>query len=81
MVFKIGVLKNFAIFTEEHMRLSLLLIKLNAFRPVNLCKKNSNTDFFHVNVGNCFRAPFFIEHFWWLLFYLINSFLKQGAIV
>ena len=43
MFFKIGVLKNFAIFTEKHLRWSLLLIKLKAFRPVTLLKRDSFT--------------------------------------
>ena len=40
MLFKIGVLKNFAIFMEKDLCWSLLLIKLQAFRcfPVNIAK-------------------------------------------
>ena len=40
MFFKIGVLKNFAIFREKHLCWCMLLIKLQAFRrfPVNIAK-------------------------------------------
>ena len=55
MFFKISVLKNFAIFTGKHLRWSLFLIKLQAFRcsPVNTAKFS--------------RAAVFIEHLRWLL--------------
>ena len=39
MFFKIGVLKIFASFTEEHLRWSLFLVKLQAWRPVALLKE------------------------------------------
>ena len=42
MSFKIGVLKNFPI----HLCWSLFLIKLPAFRPSNLLKRDSNTGVF-----------------------------------
>ena len=38
----IDVLKNFAIFTGKHLYWSLILIKLQAFRPVTLLKSDSN---------------------------------------
>ena len=40
MFFKIGVLKNFAMFTGKHLCWSLFLIKMQAFRcfPVNIAK-------------------------------------------
>ena len=50
MFFKIGVLKNFAIFTGKHLCWSLFLIKWQAFR----C--------FPENIGKFLRAAFFIEH-------------------
>ena len=58
--FKIGVLKNFAIFTGKHLCWSLFLIlffktKRKAFR----C--------FPVNIAKLLRAAFFIGHFRWLL--------------
>ena len=70
MFFKIGVLKNFAIFTGKHLRWSLFLIKLQAFRcsPVNTAKFS--------------RAAVFIEHLRWLLlqmFCFILYFQKDVA--
>ena len=46
MFFKLGVLKNFAIFTRKHSYRSLLLIKLQAFKPATLLKRDSNTGAF-----------------------------------
>ena len=43
MSFKIGVLINFAIFTEKHMCWSLILIKLQGFRPTIIVKRDSDT--------------------------------------
>ena len=40
------VLKNFAIFTGKHLRWSLSLIKLQAFSPAALLKRDSNTGVF-----------------------------------
>ena len=55
MFFKIGTLKNFAIFTGKHLTPSLFLIKLQAFR----C--------FPVNIAKLLRVAFFIVHLQWLL--------------
>ena len=55
MFFKIGALKNFAIFTGKHLCWSLFLIKLQAFR----C--------FPMNIAKFLRAAFFIENFHCLL--------------
>ena len=50
MFFKIGVLKNFAIFTGKHLCQSLFLTKLQAylqaFRPVTLLEKTPTQVFF-----------------------------------
>ena len=46
MFFTIGVLKNFAIFTEKHLCWSLFLIKLQALRPATLLKRNSDKGVF-----------------------------------
>ena len=43
MFFKISVLKNVINLTGKHLRCSLFLIKLKAFRPVTLLKRDSNT--------------------------------------
>ena len=57
--FKIGVLKNFAVFTGKHcsLRWGLSLIKLQAFRP--LLKRDSNTGVF----------LWILQTFWEQLFY------------
>ena len=39
MFFKIDIFKKFANFTENYLRLSLFLTKLQAFRPATLLKK------------------------------------------
>ena len=44
-------LKNFAIFKGKHLYWSLFLIKLQAFRPVNIAK------YFAVNIAKFLRAP------------------------
>ena len=43
MFCKIGVYKNFAIFTEKHMCWSLLLIKLQDWMPAFSLRRDSNT--------------------------------------
>ena len=44
MFFKIDAFKNFAIFIGgEHLSWSLFLTKLQAFMPVTLLKRDSNT--------------------------------------
>ena len=55
--FKIGALKNFAIFTGEHLYWSLLLIKLQ--RLQHRC--------YPVNIAQFSKTAFFIEHLQWLL--------------
>ena len=44
MFFKIGVFKNFTIFTGKHLCWSLFLMM--SFRPANLLKRNFNTGVF-----------------------------------
>ena len=61
MFFKIDVLKNFANFTGEHLYWGLFSIKLQAFRPATLLKRDSNTVVFLWNLRN------FSEHLHWLL--------------
>ena len=46
MFFKMDVLKNFGIFTEKHLCLSLFLIKFQAWRAATLLKRDSNTGIF-----------------------------------
>ena len=44
--YKKGVVKNFAIFTEKHLCWSLFLIKLQAYRPATLLKRDYNEEVF-----------------------------------
>ena len=46
MFFKIGVLKNFAIFTRKHLCWSLFLTKLQTCGPATELKSNSSTGIF-----------------------------------
>ena len=46
MFLRIGVLKNFAIFTGKHLCWNLLLIKSQGWRPATLLKRDSNTGVF-----------------------------------
>ena len=46
MFFKIGVLKNFAMFTGNHLCWNFFLIKLQPWRPATLLKRDSNTGAF-----------------------------------
>ena len=50
MFFVIGVLKNFANFTGEHLCWSLFFIKLQAWTPAALLKRDSNTGVFLWNL-------------------------------
>ena len=60
MFFEIGVLKNFAIFTEENLCWSLLLIKLQAFRPTQVfsceyCEIFENSFFYRTPLVLAFK--------------------------
>ena len=63
-VFQRGVLKNFAILIRKHLCWSLFLIRLQAFRPATLLKRDTLKQMFFCNF---LRAAFLIEHLWWLL--------------
>ena len=56
---KIGVLKNFAIFTGKYLCWSFLLIKLQAFR---LVIRDFNTGVFLWILQSLYKQHFFIEH-------------------
>ena len=66
MFFKIVSLKNLAIVTGKHLCWGLFLIKLQAFRPETLFKKDSNTG---VSCQYCkiFKSSNLIKQLWWLL--------------
>ena len=53
----LGVLKNFTIFTENHLCWSLFLIKLHTWRPATLSKRLLHRCF-PVNIVNFLRAAF-----------------------
>ena len=61
MLFKIVVLKNFAIFKGKHIWWSLFLIKLQIFRPETLLKRDFDRGVFLWILRN-FKKSFFIEH-------------------
>ena len=52
MFFETGVLKSFAIFIGKHLRWSLFLIKLQAWRPSILLKKDFQHWHFPENIAN-----------------------------
>ena len=66
MFFKVGSLKNFAIFTGKHLCWSLFLIKLQAW-ACNFVKKRLQRRCFPENIATSFTTTFLIEHLWWLL--------------
>ena len=60
MFFKIGVLKNFAIFTGKHLCWSLFLIKLiKGLKSCNFIKKRLQHRFFPVNIAKFLSTAFF----------------------
>ena len=68
MLFKIGVLKNFSIFTRKHLCWILFLIKLQAWRPSFLLKKRLQHRFFPVNIAKFLRTAFLSNPFCSLYF-------------
>ena len=61
MYFRIGALKDFAMFTEKHLCWSLYLITVQAWMPVTLLRRDS------VKFAKFLRTPIFTEHIQWLL--------------
>ena len=59
MFFKIGVLKNFAIFTRKHLCWNLFVIQLQSSSPATILKSNSSTGVF------LWTLPNFKEHLFW----------------
>ena len=75
MFFRIGVLKNFAMFTGKNLCWSLFLIKLQAWKPAILFKRDSKIGIFLWNLEKFFlRTPFFTEHIRWLLLKISHEF-------
>ena len=57
LFFKIGALKNFAIFTGKSLYCTYFLIKLQAWKTAVLLKRDSNTANFLVNIAKFLRTP------------------------
>ena len=72
---KIGVLKNFVVFTGKHLCWSLIPIKLQNWRPATLLKRDLTQRHFPVNITKFLRTVFSNEHLRWLflLFLTINQ--------
>ena len=67
MFFKTGFLKNFGQnFTGRQLCWSFFLIKLQAFTPATLLKRDSNR-YFPVKFRKFLRTPFSTEHLCWVL--------------
>ena len=84
MFFKIGVLKNFAIFTGKHLCRSLFLVKLQAWAS-NFVKRGTNTGVF-LWILRKSQEQLFLQNIsggcFWSLFYmlivgLINPFMHN----
>ena len=58
MFFKIGSLKNLAIFTGKQLCWGLFLIKLQAFRLATFLKRDSNIGVFPVGLAEFLRTTF-----------------------
>ena len=67
MYFRIGVLKNFAMFTGKHLCWSLFFNKYAGLKACNFIKKRLQHRFFPVKFAKILRTPFFTEHVRWLL--------------
>ena len=67
MYFRIGVLKNFAMFTGKHLCWSLFFNKYAGLKACNFIKKRLQHRFFPVKFPKFLRTPFFTEHVRWLL--------------
>ena len=59
-------LRNFAKFTEKHLRQSLFFSKVAGLRPATLLKKRLWHRCFPINFAKFPRTPFLTEHLRWL---------------
>ena len=66
-------MKSFAIFTGKHLLWSFFSIKLQAWRSVNLLKRDPNTGVFLWILPNFSEQLFFTEHLWLLLLFDSSS--------
>ena len=83
LFFKTGVFKKIAILTGKHLRWSLFLIKLQAWRSATLLKKRlhkKKRDFTVVSCENyeIFNNTFCMEHLRWLLLKIAEEFLRNS---
>ena len=62
MFFIIVVLKNFPIFTGEHLCCSLFFNKVAGSQVCNFMKRRFKHSCFPVNIAKCLRTAFLIEH-------------------
>ena len=67
MYFRIGVLKNFAMFTGKTPVLESLFNKYAGLKACNFIKKRLQHRFFPVKFAKFLRTPFLTEHVRWLL--------------
>ena len=82
MFFKIGVLKNFAIFTGKHLCWSLFLIQLQAqAQACKFIRKRLQHRCFPVNIAKFLKTASFTEHLQWLLLHLISQFLNEEIFI
>ena len=72
---KLSVLKNLSNFTGRHLCWSLIVIKLQDWKPsaCNFIKKRLQHRCFLVNIVEFSKKPFFIENLWWLLLLLLTE--------
>ena len=77
MFFKIGVLKNFAIFTGKYLFWSVFN-KNVGLEACNFIKKRLQDRCFPVNTAKFSRTHFFTEHLRWL--FLSSMFYKKGVL-
>ena len=72
VIWRKSVLRNVAKFTGKHLRQGLFFNKV-AGRPATLLKKRLCRRCFPVNFAKILSAPFFTEHFWWLLLIRVSA--------
>ena len=77
MFFKIGSIKNFAIFTGKHLCWGLFLVQLLVYRSATFLKISSNTG---VSCGYCksFKNSFLVQHLRWLLLTVLPPYSTVG---
>ena len=76
---KKGVFENLAKFSGKHLFHSLFINKVAGLRSSTLLKRRLWHRCFPVNFAKFLRTPFFIQHLWWLLLFVIYLFVKWGS--